>query len=159
MLLKDLACSIEALSTPLLCPKSNPLFNAICLVCWFILPSTMNGDLPLRVLTLTTPLDRSPYSTDGIPVTISTDSMLELLMARVDAPAVSPAAALLSMRMPSTSIAVPNEALPPSCEPLRRAMRLSFISVALTVLPPGNSVDRSLTLTICWLSRAVRSMV
>ena len=159
MSLNDFACSMDALRMPLLEPKSKPLFSAICFVCWLILPSTMKGDLPLRVLTLTTPLERSPYSTEGIPVTISTDSIFELLMLRVGAPAVSPTAALLSRRMPSTSMAVPNEALPPSCIPLRSAMRVSFISVAFTVLPPGNSVDRSLTLTICWLSRAVRSMV
>ena len=150
---------MEALRMPRWAPKSKPLFSAICLVCWFILPSTMNGDLPLRVLTLTTPFDKSPYSTDGMPVTISTDSIFDELMLRVDAPAVSPVAALLSRRIPSTSIAVPNDALPPSCVPLRSAIRLSFINDGFTVLPPGNSVDRSLTLIICWLSRAVRSMV
>ncbi len=122
-------------------------------------PSTMNGDFPLRVLTFTMPLDRSPYSTDGIPVTISTDSMFDVLMVRVLAPVVSPASALLSKRSPSTSMAVPNEALPRSPLLLRSAMRLSFISVGLTVFPPGSNVPMSPTLMSCWLSNVARSMV
>ena len=100
----------------------------------------MKGDFPLRVLTLTTPFDRSPYSTEGIPVTTSTLSIFEELMVRVEAPAVSSMLALLSRRMPSTSTAVPNEALPFSCPPLRSAMRESSISVGLVLLPPGSRV-------------------
>ena len=119
----------------------------------------MKGDLPLRVFTLTTPFDRSPYSTDGIPVTTSTDSMFDVLSVRVEAPVVSPISPLLFIRMPSTSMAVPNEALPFSDVPLRRAMRLSFISVGLMVLPPGISVVISPRLSSCWLSSVVRSMV
>ena len=72
----------------------------------------IKGDLPFRVFTLTIPFDRSPYSTDGIPVTISTLSMFETLTVRVEAPSVSPLSALLSSRIPSISMAVPNEALP-----------------------------------------------
>ena len=72
----------------------------------------MKGDLPRRVCTFTTPFDRSPYSTEGMPVTISTLSTSEVLTVRVELPKVSPLMALLSRRMPSISMAVPNEALP-----------------------------------------------
>ena len=80
-------------------------------------------------------------------------------MLRVEAPVVSLAAALLSSRTPSISMAVPNEALPFSCVLLRRAILLSSISVGLTVLPPGSRVAMSPMLSICCWSRAVRSMV
>ena len=118
----------------------------------------MKGDFPLRVFTFTTPLERSPYSTDGTPVTISTLSISEALTVRVEEPVVSPVSALLSRRMPSTSTAVPNEALPFSVVPLRSAMRGSDMRVELTVFPPGSNVVMSLTLSNCWLSRVVRSM-
>ncbi len=112
-------------------------------------PSTMNGDLPLRVRTFTMPLLRSPYSTDGMPVTISTLSTLAVLTVRVGAARVSSDTALLSSLMPSTSMAVPNEALPFSCEPLRRARRLSLSSEPLAVLPPGSSELMSARSMIC----------
>ena len=124
-----------------------------------MLPSTMNGVLPFIVFTLTTPLLRSPYSTDGMPVTISTLSTFDTPTVRVLAAMVSVGEALLSMRMPSTSMAVPNEALPRSPLPLRSANRSSFMSEGLMVLPPGNRVEMSPMLMICWFSRAVLSMV
>ena len=158
-MLCDTARSSEAFTTPRCLPSSKPLFTASIHVCWFIFPSTMKGDLPLRVFTFTTPFDRSPYSTEGMPVTTSTDSMFDVLSVRVEAPAVSPISPLLFRRMPSTSMAVPNEALPLSAVPLRRAMRLSFISVGLMVFPPGISVVMSPTFISCWLSSVVRSMV
>ena len=159
MLLCEMARSNEAFSTPCRLPSSKPLFTANSHVCWLIFPSTMKGDLPLRVFTFTTPFDRSPYSTDGMPVTTSTDSMFDVPSVRVEAPVVSPISPLLFRRMPSTSIAVPNAALPFSDVPLRRAMRLSFISVGLRVFPPGISVVMSPTFISCWLSSVVRSMV
>ena len=112
-------------------------------------PSMMKGDLPLRVFTLTTPFDRSPYSTEGMPVMTSMLSMFDELSVRVDAAMVSPVSALLLSRTPSTSMAVPNEALPFSDDPLRNDRRLSLISVGLMVVPPGNNELMSLTLTIC----------
>ena len=119
----------------------------------------MKGDFPLRVFTLTTPFERSPYSTEGMPVITSTLSMFEALTVRVDAAIVSPVEALLSRRTPSISMAVPKEALPFSCVPLRRLRRSSLISVAFSVFPPGNRVEISPKFSICWLSSAVRSMV
>ena len=56
-------------------------------------------------------------------------------------------------------MAVPKEALPFSCEPLRRAMRVSFISEGFTVLPPGKRVLMSAMFSICCWSSVVRSMV
>ena len=149
MLLLEMACSSEAFSTPYWRPRSKPLFIATCHVCWLILPSTIKGDFPLRVFTFTIPFERSPYSTDGIPVTTSTDSIFTVLTVRVEAPAVSPVSLLLPRRMPSTSMAVPNEVFPFSVSPLRRAIRLSFIRVGLMVFPPGISVAISPTLMIC----------
>ena len=111
------------------------------------------------MLIFTTPFDKSPYSTDGMPVTISTLSTFEALSVRVEAPIVSSVIALLSIRMPSISMAVPNEALPFSWLPLRRARRLSFMSDGFTVLPPGSSVAMSLMFRICWLSSVCRLMV
>ena len=94
-----------------------------------------------------------------MPATTSTLSMSAVPTVRVEAPVVSPIAALLSSRWPSISIAVPKAALPFSCELLRRLSRSSLISVAFTVLPPGSSVATSLRLSTCCWSSAWRPMV
>ena len=86
-------------------------------------------------------------------------SMFEALSMRVEAARDSPVSALLFRRTPSSSMAVPKEALPPSDVALRSDRRLSVISEGLTVVPPGSREPMSLTLTICWFSKAVRSMV
>ena len=153
------ACSIEKLKSPILPPRSTPLLSASWRVFWFSLDSTMKGDFPLRVFTFTMPLLRSPYSTDGTPVTTSTLSILAVLRVRVPAPSVSPGVALLSSRTPSTSMAVPNEALPISPLLLRRAIRVSRSNELFHVLPPGRRLMMSPRFKACRLSSAKRSMV
>ena len=153
------ACSIEKLNNPHLPPRSTPLLSATWRVFWFNLASTIKGDLPRRVFTFTTPLLRSPYSTEGTPVTTSTLSILAVLRVRVPAPSVSPGVALLSSRTPSTSMAVPNDALPISPPLLRRAMRVSRSRELFQVLPPGSKLMMSPRFNACRLSSARRSMV
>ena len=75
--------------------------------------------------------------------------MLEALTPRVLTPAVSPIIALLFSRTPSTSMAVPNDALPRSDEPLRKVNLLSFIKEGFTLLPPGKSWAISPKVIIC----------
>ena len=104
------------------------------------------------------PFDRSPYSTDGMPVMTSTDSMFETPMLRRSVPAVSAVEALLPIRMPSSSMAVPNEALPislppPACRAMRLLPVVRFWSPA--VLPPGSSEPISLML-MSWACSIVR---
>lgn len=142
-------------------PTTKPLLRAICLVFGSAVISTMNGVLPLRVRIFTTPFDRSPYSTDGMPVTTSTDSMFETPRLRRSAPLVSESVALFASRMPSTSTAVPNEALPsslplPACRAMRELPEARFWSP--TVLPPGSSVAMWLMLSIWACSIVRRSM-
>ena len=114
-----------------------------------MLPSTMKGEVPRRVFIFTMPLLRSPYSTDGMPVTISTLSTLDADSMRVLAEVVSPAAALLLRRTPSMSMAVPKAAFPASPVKACNERRLSFISEGLVTLPPGRSEVMSAILMIC----------
>ena len=119
----------------------------------------LSGVRPLRVVTLTMPLPRSPYSAEGTPVITSTDSMLSTVMLRVPVPAIPPKLALPPMRTPLTSTAVLNAALP-AVEPAeRREKALSVVRSGLMVLPPGSSAATPPMLLICRWSRAVRLMV
>ena len=85
--------------------------------------------------------------------------MLDAATLRVDADWVSLMFALLSRRMPSTSMAVPKAALPRSPVLERRAKRVSFIRVELTVCPPGSNDMMSLSERTCEWSSVVRSRV
>ena len=101
---------------------------AICFVLGWVANSMINGVFPFRVFIFTIPFDKSPYSTDGIPVIISTDSMFEELILRKPAPFVSLISELFCRRTPSTVTAVPKEAFPISLLPLRRAIRSSELA-------------------------------
>lgn len=109
----------------------------------------------MRVFSRTIPDEISPYSTDGTPVMTSTDSMLVEAMLRVLAPSKSPSEALVERRTPSTSTAVPNDALPTVEPPSRSENRVSFIKSGLTVLPPGSRAEISDALTIWRWSMAL----
>ena len=72
-------------------------------------------------------------------------SMLEVEMLRVEADCVSLILALLFSRIPSISMAVPNDALPFSPVVERSARRESSVRVELTVWPPGSRAIISLS--------------
>ena len=145
MSVNDCACSIEKLSVPALCANAKPLVSATCRVYGFMEASTIHGVCPRRVFTFTMPLLMSPYSTPGIPAITSMLSMLEVEMLRVEADCVSLILALLFSRIPSISMAVPNDALPFSPVVERSARRESSVRVELTVWPPGSRAIISLS--------------
>ena len=116
----------------------------------------LRGVRPLRVVTFTIPLPRSPYSAEGTPVMTSTDSMLSTEMLRVPAPAMPPKLALPPIRTPLTSTAVPKAALPAVEPEERREKELSVVRSGLMVLPPGSSAATPPILLICRWSSAVR---
>ena len=72
----------------------------------------MSGVRPFLVLILTIPLPRSPYSADGTPEMTSMEETFSVEMFLVPEPVICPKDALFPTRTPSTSRAVPNEALP-----------------------------------------------
>ena len=115
--------------------------------------------MPLRVEIFTTPDEISPYSAEGTPVTTSTDSIFVEAMLRVLAPDISPSEALVEMRTPSTSTAVPNEAFPAAEPPLRSEKTLSLVRSGFIVLPPGSSDEISEAFTICRWSMALPPIV
>ena len=116
------------LIVPALSPSKKPLLIAICFVLGWVANSMINGVFPFRVFIFTIPFDKSPYSTDGIPVMISTDSMFEEPILRRPTPFVSLISELFCRRTPSTVMAVPKEAFPISLLPLRRAIRSSELA-------------------------------
>ena len=114
---------------------------------------TAQGVLPRWVLILTTPEDMSPYSTEGTPVMISTDSTLEEAILLVVTPETLVKEALLVSRTPSTSTAVEKEP-PPRMEKVWLLVRVEEL-----VLPPGSRPLTSVTFITCTCSRATLSMV
>ena len=152
----DFVNSPLALMTPMdLSLSPNPLLTESCFIVGLVLMLTVHGVTPFRVLILTTPVPISPYSTEGIPEITSTLSTLEDAMLLVVIPLRPlPVArllklALLLMRTPSTSIAVPNEELPASLVPSDRTFTTCWlVRSGLTVRPPGRSAEISATLTI-----------
>ena len=106
------------------------------------------GVRPLRVLILTIPAFRSPYSADGTPVITSIDSMFSTATFLVSTPPISPKEALLPRRTPSTSTAVPNAALPVVAPPSLRENVFSDVRSGLTVFPPGSNAAISEVLVI-----------
>ena len=126
---------------------------------------TVQGVLPFLVLIFTTPEVISPYSTEGTPVMTSTDSTLEEAMLLVAAPFIWlveenwPKEPLFESRTPSTSTAVPKEALPSSAVEARMLNCCSLVRLGLVVAPPGIR-PAMLETFISWTwSRAVLSMV
>ena len=98
---------------------------------------TLTGVRPLRVLILTIPELRSPYSAEGTPVITSMDSMFSTATLRVSVPPISPNDALLPSLTPSTSTAVPNAAFPVLEPPSLSENAFSAVRSGLTVFPPG----------------------
>ena len=84
------------------------------------------------------------------------DSMFSTATLLVPAPLISPKDALLPMRTPSTSTAVPKDALPVVAPPSRRERGLSTVRSGLTVFPPGRRAETSVMLDICRWLRASR---
>ena len=168
----ELVYSMLAFSTPLdvpltLLPRPKPLLTESCLVLGLVDMVTIQGVLPFLVLIFTTPEPMSPYSTEGTPVMTSTDSMLEEAMLLVLTPLRSglpPEStakdALSDRRTPSTSTAVPKEALPDSPLSAARMLNCLLLTRLLSVVtPPGRRLAMSPTFMTCTCSRAVLSMV
>ena len=107
----------------------------------------------------------SPYSTEGTPVMTSTDSTLVEAMLLVATPFIWlveenwPKAALFERRTPSTSTAVPKEALPSSAPEARMLNCCSLVRLGLAVAPPGIRPEMLETFISWTCSRAVLSMV
>ena len=118
-----------------------------------------SGVFPFLVLILTTPDPISPYSTEGTPVITSTDSTLADAMLLVDTPFTSEYEALFESRTPSTSTAVPKDALPCSPVPARMLNCFSDVRALDWVAPPGRRLAMSDTFIICTCSSAVLSIV
>ena len=106
------------------------------------------GVSPLRVLILTIPLFRSPYSAEGTPVMTSMDWTFSVEMFLVPVPDIDPKEALFPTLTPSTSSAVPNAAFPAARPPERNDTTLSVVRSGFTVFPPGRRALISVTLDI-----------
>ena len=166
--------SIFAFSTPFetperAFPREKPLLAETCLLLGFVDIVMMYGVFPFRVLIFTMPEDMSPYSTEGTPVMTSMDSTFVEAMLLVLTPLAPELLlenalneALLESLIPSTSTAVPNEALPLSPILLSPARMLNCWSPSndgLMVRPPGRRLLTSVRFIIWMCSRAVLSII
>ena len=154
-----LAHSPLTFSTPFSFCRSMPLEADICQVLGFTDNVILTGVRPFLVFILINPLDKSPYSADGTPVTTSMDSMFSTATLLVPTPEGSLREALLPKRTPSISTAVPKAALPMLCPPSLRERILLAVRSGLTVLPPGSRAAMSDILDICRWSSASRPML